>query len=73
MFPNVAGFQNYGYTGQTHAQRQDNQSSSGFQDYGYNNQKQPLQRYNQPLQPPQTAQYPYSLSPGDSNNSGWDK
>ena len=69
-FPNVAGFQNYGYTGQTHAQQQNNLSSSGFQDYGYNNQTQPLQRYNQPLQPPQTPPDPYSLSPCDSNNSG---
>ena len=33
----------------------------------------PLQRYNQPLQPPQTPQDPYSLSPCDSNNSGWDE
>ena len=69
-FPNAAGFQNYGYTGQTHAQQQNNQSNSGFQDYGYNYQTQPLQRYNQPLQPPQTPQDPYSLSPCDSNNSG---
>ena len=30
----------------------------------------PLQRYNQSLQPPQTPQDPYSLSPCDSNNSG---
>ena len=37
-FPNVARFQNCGYTGQTHAQQQNNQSSSGFQDYEYNNQ-----------------------------------
>ena len=35
-FPNVAGSENYGYTGKTHAQQQNNQSSSGFQDYGYN-------------------------------------
>ena len=34
-FPNVAGSENYGYTGKTHAQQQNNQSSSGFQDYGY--------------------------------------
>ena len=33
----------------------------------------PLQRYNQPSQPPQTPQDPYSLSPCDSNNSGWDE
>ena len=58
MFPVVAGFQNYGYTGQTHVQQQNNQSSSGFQDYGYNNQTQPLQRYNQPLQPPERPQDP---------------
>ena len=42
-FPNIAVFQNYGYTGQTHVQRQNNQSSSEFQDYGYNKQMQPLQ------------------------------
>ena len=47
-FPNVAEFQSYGYTGQMHAQQQNNQSSSGFQDYGYNNQTQLLQRKNQP-------------------------
>ena len=41
-FPNVAGFQNYGYTGQTHAQQQNNQSSLGLDVYGYNNQTQPL-------------------------------
>ena len=69
-FPNVAGFQNYGYTGQTHVQQQNSQSSSGFQDYGYNNQTQPLQRCNQPLQLLQTPQDPYSPSPCDSNNSG---
>ena len=34
-----------------------------FQDYGYNNQTQPLQRYNQPLQPPQTLQDLDSPSP----------
>ena len=69
-FPNVAGFQNHGYTGQTHAQQQNNKSSSGFQDYGYNNQTQLLQRNNQPLQPPQTPQDPYCPSSCDSNNPG---
>ena len=43
MFRNVAGFQNYGYTDQTHVQQQNTQSSSRFQDYWYNNQTQPLQ------------------------------
>ena len=73
MFRNVAGFQNYGYTDQTHVQQQNTQSSSRFQDYWYNNQTQPLQWYNQPLQAPQTPQDPYSLSPCNSNNSGWDE
>ena len=54
-FPNVARFQNYGYS---------------CQNYGYNSQTQPLQQCNQPLQPPQTLQDPYSPSTCDSNNSG---
>ena len=67
-FPNAAGFQNYGYTGQTHAQQQNNESCSGFQDYGCNNQTQPLQRCDQPMQAPPTPQDLYSPSPYDSNN-----
>ena len=57
-FQNVIGYQNYGYTGQTNAQKQNNKPSSlGLQNYGFNNQ---------------TPQDPYSpnFSPCNSNNSG---
>ena len=70
--PNATAYQNYGYTGQTPTQPQNNSSSSGFQEFsGFNNQMQPIHRNNPPVQSPQTLyQDPHSpFSPTNSNHS----